>query len=92
MINIVSLSKGQILTKNEIERLVNSSRSTFQYCKFNLHNKIYIVIDYHKDMTITVATNSRDISLYKEIQSLSNIYTQQRVVNFLFKWINKLNK
>lgn len=92
LINIVNLSKGQILTKQEIEKLVNSSRSTFQYCKFNLYNKIHLTINYSRDMKITIATNSRDIALYKEIQSLENIYTQQRVINFFFRWVNKLNK
>lgn len=92
MINIVNLSKGQIMTKREIERLLNSSRSTFQYCKFNLKDKIHLTINYSKDMKIIVSTNSRDIALYKEIQSLERIYTQQRAIDFFFRWVNKLNK
>lgn len=92
MINVVNLGKGQVLTKQEIRKILNSSRATYQYAKFRFHGNFHITIVYHKDLTITVATNSRDIALYKEIQSLERIYTQQRVIDFLFRWINKLTR
>lgn len=92
MINIVSLDKGEILTKTEISKLLNSARSTFQYCRFKLSNNLYFVVDYNKDLTTTIATNCRDYVVIKEIESLEKIFTQQRCVDFMFRWINKFNK
>lgn len=92
MIQIVSLSKGQVLPKHEIQRIVNSARGTFNYAKFNLSNGIYITITYNRDLSISVSTNTRDQQFYYEMLSLQRIYTQMRVVEFLFRWINKLNK
>lgn len=92
MIQNVKLNKGQILTKSEITRLCNSARSTWQYVKFILSNGVYIQINYNKDLTISISTNSRDLVFYQEVQNLVRIYTQMRVIDMLFRWLPKLNK
>ena len=92
MIQNVKLKKNQILTKAEITRLCNSALSTWQYVKFTLYNGIYVQINYNKDLTISIATNSRDLAFYQEIQNLTRIYTQMRVIDLIFRWQSKLNK
>lgn len=92
MIQVVSLSRGQVITKNEIQNKVNSARSTFNYAKFQFGNNLYITVTYNRDLTISISTNSRDLLLYNEMMAIQRVYTQMRVVEFLFRWINKLNK
>lgn len=92
MKKIVSLSKLQIISKNEITNILNSVRSTYDYARFNLYNGIYLTITYHRDNTVDIFTNSRDLDLYHQIQNLNRSYTQMRIVEFVFRWISKLNK
>lgn len=92
MIQIVKLSKGQILTKSELTNILNSARSTFQYAKISLSNGMYLTINYNKDNTIEIATNTRDLELWNQIQIVKRSYTQARVIEYAFRWINKLNK
>lgn len=92
MIQNVKLKKGQILTKQEITRICNSARSTWQYAKFELSNGVYIQINYNKDLSISISTNSRDLIFYQEVQNLVRIYTQMRVIDMLFRWLPKLRK
>ena len=54
MIQIVNLSKGQIITKNEIQNKVNNARSTFNYAKFRFGNNLYITVTYNRDLTISI--------------------------------------
>lgn len=92
MIQIVKLSKGQILTKSEITNILNSARSTFQYAKISLSNGLYITVNYNKDNTIEISTNTRDLELWNQIQIVKRSYTQARIIEYVFRWINKLNK
>lgn len=92
MIREVKLTKGQKVTKQQIQNALNDARGTFQYAKFTMWNGIFIAVTYNKDLTILVTTNSRDLALYVEMQSLMRTYTQMRVVEFMFRWISKLNK
>jgi len=92
MIEKIELKKGQILTFNNIKHMLDSARSSFQHAKFVMYNNIYIIIYYNKDQTIEVSTNSRNIQLYQQIVSLRNTYSQHRVTDFIFRWIQLLNK
>ena len=50
------------------------------------------MISYNRDLSLSISTNSRDLALYHEIQDLVKIYTQMRLVDFVFRYINKLNR
>lgn len=92
MIQRITLSKGQILTKDEITKVLNSARSTFQYARFSLSNNLYLNINYNRDNTVEISTNARDISIWNQIRSLNQSYTQARIIEFTFRWINVLTK
>ena len=92
MIQKISLSKGQILTRNEIAQILNGARSTFTYAKVTLWDKNYLTITFNRDNTIEIATSSRELSLWNQIKSLRTNYTQTRLVDFMFRWINTQNR
>lgn len=92
MIQKVTLSRGQVLTKDNILKILNNARSSFEYARFKFGNGIYITVSYYRDSSIEVFTNSRDIGLWAQIQSIRGSYSQTRVADFVFRWINSLNK
>lgn len=92
MIQNIMLKRNQTLSRDNILRILNTAKSTYQYAKFNFGNNYYIQITYNRDLTISMSTNSRDLALYQEMQDLTKIYTQMRLVDFVFRYINKLNK
>lgn len=92
MIKIVNISKGQILTRNNIMSCLNVAKSTFQYVRFNFPNKSYITVNFNKDLSISVAHNIRDLVFYRELQQITMVYTMSRLCDFLFKWLPKLSK
>lgn len=93
MIQKIELHKGQILTRDNISRILGSARGTYQYARFTMYNKIYLNINYNKDNTIEISTNSRDIALWNQIQILRrNRSSLSMIVDFVFRWIPILNK
>lgn len=92
MIQKINLKKGNILTKREIIDIINSARSTWQYAKFKFYNGKYLTVYYTNDRTVDIATNIRDFVLWNKIQVLRNNYSQNKVAEFIFNCINKLNK
>lgn len=92
MIQKITLSKGNILTKSNLRQILDSARSTYQYARFDLHKGIYITIQYNRDNTIEVFTNSRDINLWQQIKFLRGGYSQTKIIDFIFRWINQINK
>jgi len=88
MVKVVSLKKGQSISKNEIKTSLDYARQTFQYARFNFYNGLYIYIAYNKDQSIEVSSNSRNITLWQQIQSLKRVYTQARIIDFLYRWLN----
>jgi len=92
MIKILTLAKGQVITRNNLISILNSARSSYSYAKFNMNNNIYITITFHRDNTIDIATNTRDYRVWNEIQSIRRSYSQARLADYIFGWINILNK
>ena len=92
MIQKITLNRGQVLTRNEIAKMLNVARSTFTYAKVTLFDKNYLTITFHRDNTIEIATSSRELSLWNQIKSLRVNYTQTRLVDFMFRWINTQNR
>lgn len=91
MKQLVKISKNQVLPKRVIIDALNKARSDFQYARFELSNGIYITVNYNRDLSISISTNSRSLPFYNELQSVVKIYTQMRVSELLFRWIPKLN-
>lgn len=92
MIQKVNLPKKHVLTTSDIERILNSARSSYDYAKFIFPSNIYITVAYFRDGSIEIFTNSRDIGLWGAIQNLRSTHTQTRIVDFIFRWIQYLNK
>lgn len=92
MIEQLTTTKGQIVTVENIFTMLNSARSTNDYAKFIVSNGTYITIDFHRDHTISISTNSRDIGLWTRIESLRNNYSQTRLSDMVFYWINFWNR
>lgn len=80
------------MTKDNIQRTLNNARSTFQYARFDMGTGDYITINYSKDQKIEIMTNSRNIALWNQIEIMRRSYTQMRLVDFVFRWINTLNR
>lgn len=92
MVQIITLNKGNVIKKGDIERIINSARSTWHYARFNLPKNIYVTIIYNRDNTIEIATNSTNLAFYQQMQSIRRAWTQARVTDFLFVWLNKFLK
>ena len=92
MIHRVSLSKGRILTKNQILSMLNDAKGSYCYCRFQLTSNKYVMITYNKDGTAEVSTNARDLWLYNQIQNLRRSFTQAKAADFVFLWLNSFNK
>lgn len=91
MNQIVTISRGQTLTRSRLSNILNSAKSTYDYARFNLHNGIYVTISFFKDNTIEIMTNSRDIIMWQQIKTLRSTYTMSLLLDFLVRWINKIN-
>lgn len=92
MIKKVKLLRGQILTKDNILDILKTARSGYDFAKFTFYNNTYISIEFHRDYTVDVMTNSRDLMLWTEIEALRRImYRPDTTAEFLFRWIRKLN-
>ena len=91
MIQNITLNRNQVLSKSEILKILNTAKSTYQYAKFTFKG-YYLQINYNRDLSVSISTNSRDLALYQEMQDLTKIYTQMRLVDFVFRYINKLNR
>lgn len=92
MIKVVNLYPKELLTRNRIASILNDARSTYSYARFNIKKgSLFLSIIYNRDNTIEISTNSRDIIIWNNIRALRNSYTQARLIDFVFLWINKLN-
>lgn len=93
MIKKITLKPNQTLTYNNIYRILNEARISFQYAKFTTANgKWWISVTFGRDLNVIIATNSRDLGLYYEAQAAMKIKTLQVVSQFLFRWLPKLNR
>jgi hypothetical protein len=91
VIQNVRIKKGSVISKNNISSILSSARSTFQYAKFTISNSIYITVNFNKDFTVTIATNSRNLQFYREMQITARTYSQIRIAELLYRWMPKLN-
>ena len=92
MIQQKDLVKGQTLTKQQIRDILNKSRFSYDYVKFTTYKKEYITVTFTRDNKYEIATNSRDYNIWYDIKILKSVLNFEGLINFVFKWINKLNK
>lgn len=92
MIHKVTLGRGQVIPKPELSQMLNNAKSSYDYFKVKLHNGIYFTIEYNRDNTVEIMTNTRDIAVWNQLRILQSNYAQLRVVDQVFDWINTLNK
>lgn len=89
---ILTVKKKELLSRGQISEEMSKARSAFSYVKFMLHNDIYITVIYNRDFTIELATNTRNLHFWKELEMLGNKKIHAMVIDFVYKWLNKLNE
>lgn len=92
MIQKIKLTQGQILTKNNINDVITRARNGYDYCLFELKYSIYIRIAFFRDNSFDIMTNSRNLSLWQDIESLRRIKSVTALTDALFRWIQVYNK
>ena len=93
MIKKITLKPNQVLTYNDIYRILNEARISFQYAKFTTYNgKYWISVNFNRDLSVVITTNSRDLGLYYESLAAMRTKTMQVISQFLFRWLPKLNR
>lgn len=90
MIHKVKLGKGEVLTKADLTKMINNARSSYDYFKVTLHNGIYFTIEFNRDNTVEIMTNTRDIAIWNQLRILQANFSQLRAVDQVFDWINTL--
>lgn len=88
----MDIKRGQIVTRRQIEDILRDARNMYHYAKFNFYNGIYISVTFYKDNSIDIMSNSRNLVLWQNINQLRISHSQQRVVDFIFRWINNFNR
>lgn len=92
MIQDIKLNKGQTLTVNQIRDILNKARMTWEYARFTTYKNEYITITFTRDNKYEIATNNREYNIWYDIRILKTILNFEGCVQFVFKWINRMNK
>lgn len=93
MIRKVKLNKGQSMTRSNIQNILADAKMSFDYATFDMDGGRYITVTFTKDGKYEVATNVREQwQLFYEIKILKTINSFYALVDFMFKWLNNLNK
>jgi hypothetical protein len=92
MVHKVKLNKGQILTKSNLIDMCNSARATYDYVKIEMYSGLYIFVTFGRNNMMEVSTNSRDLLLYNQMQTLRRTRSIAIIADYLFNWINRYNK
>lgn len=93
MIKKVKLNSGQSVARSYIQNILADAKMTYDYAEFTMSNGRYITVTFTKDGKYEVATNVREQwQLFYEIKILKTINSFYALVDFMFKWLNILNK
>ena len=95
MIKVFNLRRGNVLKRDDLYAACVSARQTYDYVKVVFYNRQYITVLFNRDNTLEIATTVTLLTLWYEINGIrrSGRFTStMRVCDFLFNWINKLNK
>lgn len=95
MIKVFNLRKGNVLRRDDLFNACVSARQTYDYVKVIFPDKNYITILFNRDNTLEIATTITLLQLWYEINGIrksGRFNSTMRVADFLFNWINRLNK
>lgn len=95
MIKILNLERKQTVPIRELFRLSASARNTYDFIKVNMWNKKFIIVNFHRDQTISVSHNFTDMRVYFATNNFikrNKINSTENVAEFLFKMIQKYNQ
>lgn len=92
MRHIVEVAASSRLAIAQIRDVLNSAWNTKEYVRFNLASGAWIQINYNRDNSVVISTNSRDLIFYNESQFVMRMPTPTRVEDFVYRWIYKLRK
>lgn len=90
MIHRISLGKGEVIVKPELLKMLNNAKSSYDYVKITLYNGVYFTLEFNRDNTVEIMTNTRDIAIWNQMRILQMNYSQQRAVDQVFEWINNM--
>lgn len=93
MIKDIKLRTGQVYTYYQIYSILDEARMGFGHAKFTSSNgKTYITVNFNRDFSISISTNSRDYLMYIESQIIVRDNGPfSRIAQFLFKWLPIIN-
>lgn len=91
MVQIVKLKQGQTLTENNILQYLTRARNGYDYCRFEFKFGTYITIAFFKDLSYDIMTNSRNLSLWNDIQLLRRQPGITALVPYVCRWIKVYN-
>ena len=93
MIQKIKLNKGQTITRSNIQSILTNAKMSYDYAEFKMDNDRYLTVTFTKDGKYEVATNVREQwQLFYEIKILKQVNSFYALVDFMFKWLNNLNK
>ena len=93
MVKEIDLKPKQILTYNQIYEILDAAKTGFGHAKFTSSDKkTYITVNFNRDFSISISTNSRDYLMYIESQIIVRDRGPfSRIAQFLFKWLPVIN-
>ena len=93
MIQKIKLNRGQTITRSNIQSVLTNAKMSYDYAEFKMGNDRYTTVTFTKDGKYEIATNVREqYQLFYEIKVLKTINSFYALVDFMFKWLNNLNK
>lgn len=88
----VKLKRGVNPTRNEIIKTLTSAKMTYEYARYTMDNGKYLTINFMRDNTYEIATNHMDYGIVYDIKVVKSIKNFYGVVDFVARWLPRLNK
>lgn len=92
MIQKVKLYQGQTLTKDNIMTYLNRARTGYDYFRIDMKGGMYITITFFRDNSFDIMTNSRNLSLWRDIEYVKRNRGITILGNLVFNWIRDYNR
>lgn len=93
MYKTLRLTRGQVMTKEDIHANLLYARQGYDYLRIEFYNHLFLQVFFTRDYRTYIKTNSRDLMLWKEIEVIERQpYRLPVLEDFFFKWIIKLNR
>lgn len=93
MIKRIKLNRCQVVTIDDIHNALITARQGYDFCKYTLFDGTFLSVEFHRDQTCELVTNSRDMLLIREMEVIRRLpYRIDTLEKWLFRWIVKLNR